>query len=64
MKVSERFAKVFRRKPSDPLDLDEYWGIPSCEGWQNKPQRYLYDALREIYHLRLEIEELKKRLGE
>jgi len=53
---SQDFEKVFKEKPSASIDLDEYWNLPAAEGWQNKPHRYLYDCLREIYHLRLELE--------
>jgi len=57
---SQDFKKVFKEKHSASIDLDEYWNLPASEGWKNKPHRYLYDCLREIYHLRLE---LKKHTG-
>ena len=60
---SQEFKDVFNRKPHVQIDLDEYWNIPSTEGWQNKPHRYLYDCLREIYHLRLELHKLKEHTG-
>jgi hypothetical protein len=57
---SQKFKDMFKEKPFVQIDLDEYWNAPSTKGWENKPHRYLYDCLREIYHLRLE---LKKHTG-
>lgn len=44
---------------TDPLrTYKELWQAPSTEGWQNKPQRYLYDALHEAAALRLTLDRM------
>ena len=52
---SQKFKDMFKEKPFAQIDLDEYWNAPSTKGWENKPHRHLHDCLREIYHLRLEL---------
>ena len=59
---SKSFQEMFKDPPSNHIDLDEYWEVPSTEGWKNKPHRYLYDCLREIFHLRLEVKRLRLEL--
>jgi len=60
--LSKSFREMFMEPPYIHIDLDEYWNVPSTEGWQNKSHRYLYHCLREIYHLRLEVKELRSEL--
>ena len=61
-KPSRKFIELFGDPPVTPINLDEMWHTPSTEGWRNKPHRFLYDCLREIFHLRKEVARLRTAL--
>ena len=44
--ISERGCE-YADGAGDKTTYGDLWRAPSTEGWQNKPHRYLYDALRE-----------------
>ncbi len=64
----ERLQMLAAIEPEQMLTLKltygDLWRSPECEGWRNKPHRYLYDALVECAALRAQADALRAELVE